>query len=137
MQTQYRIRNQIFYHILISICYRIRIQIFYRIQIGFRARIWNLYRIRTQICYRKWILYAVLRIRIRWIRKVLASWIRIRKYIRIRGSTDPGKINQKLQKNVTLKTQIWTIEKWSIIKTSWFLNGSLSFSIKITKKIRQ
>ena len=34
----------------------------------------------------------------------------------------------------TLKTQIWTNEKREIIKISWFLNGSLSFSIKKRKK---
>ena len=43
----------------------------------------------------------VLRIRIRWIRKILASWIRIRirKNMRIHGSGAKGQnINQKLQK---------------------------------------
>ena len=50
--------------------------------------------------------YSVLRIRIRWIRKVLASWIRIRKNIWIPGSGSKElTINQKL-KNFILKTQI-------------------------------
>ena len=45
----------------------------------------------------------VLRIRIRMIRKVLASWIRIRKNIRIHGE----KYQPQLQKKkITLKTQI-------------------------------
>ena len=76
-------------------------------------------------------LKAVLRIRIR---KILASWIRIR----IRKNMRIQNINLKLQqKNVTLKTQIWTIEKREIIKISWFLNCLSSFSIKISKKMRQ
>ena len=59
-------------------------------------------------------LNAVLRIRIRWIRKILGSWIRIRKNMRIHGSKEQN-INQKLQKkNVTHKTKIWTIEKRGI-----------------------
>ena len=42
---------------------------------------------------------AVLKIRIRWIRKILASCIRIRKNMRIYGSRSKGQnINQKLQK---------------------------------------
>ena len=43
-----------------------------------------------------------IRIRIRWIRKILASWIRIH------GSGSKGRnINQKLKKkNFTLKTQV-------------------------------
>ena len=56
-------------------------------------------------------IYLVLRIRIRicWIRKILASWIRIRKNMRIHGSGSKGhNINQKLQqkKNFTLKSQV-------------------------------
>ena len=42
----------------------------------------------------------VLRIRIRWIRKILASWIRIRKNMRIR--IQGAKYYQKLQKKVLL-----------------------------------
>ena len=59
--------------------------------------------------------FSVLNIRIR---KILASWIRIRK---TGGSTDPdprGKISTKTggKKNYTLKTQIFE-ERW-IVKTS-------------------
>ena len=48
---------------------------------------------------------AVLRIRIRWIRKILASWIRIRKNMRIYGSGSKWQnINQKLQQQkITIK----------------------------------
>ena len=47
---------------------------------------------------------AVLRIRIRWIRKILASWIRLRKNVRIHGFGSKGQnINQK---KFTLETQI-------------------------------
>ena len=54
---------------------------------------------------------AVLRIpiRIRWIRKILASWIRIRENMRIYGSgLNWQNINQKLhqQQNFTLKAQV-------------------------------
>ena len=84
-------------------------------------------------------LSTVLRIRIliRWIRKILASWIRIPKNMRIHESGSKGQnINQKLQENnFTLKTQIWTIEKRDIRKISWFLNGSSSFGIKIRQQI--
>ena len=42
---------------------------------------------------------SVLRIRICWFRKILASWIRIRKNMQIHGSGFNGEnINQKLQK---------------------------------------
>ena len=53
-----------------------------------------------------------------WKFKILASWIRICKNMRIHGSESKGQnINKKLQKkNVTPKTQIWTIEKREIIK---------------------
>ena len=45
------------------------------------------------------VLQPVLRIRIRWIRKILASWIRIRKNMRIHGSGSTRQnINQKLNK---------------------------------------
>ena len=61
----------------------------------------------------------MLRIRIR---KILASWIRIRKNMRIHGSGSKGQnINQKLQqKKNYYQTQIWTIDKREIIKISWF-----------------
>ena len=39
--------------------------------------------------------------------------------IRIRGA----KYQQKTAKKITLKPQIWAIEKREIIKISWFLNG--------------
>ena len=46
---------------------------------------------------------SVLRIRIRWILKILASWIRIRKNVRIHGSGSlMQNINQKLQKKTFL-----------------------------------
>ena len=48
----------------------------------------------------------MLRIRISWIRNILASWIRIRKNMRIQGIK-----YQPKEKKFTLKTQIWTIEK--------------------------
>jgi len=49
---------------------------------------------------------AVLRFRkrIRWIRKILASWIRIRKNMRIHGQG--AKYRSKTAKKFTLKTQI-------------------------------
>jgi len=75
--------------------------------------------------------WAMLRIRIRWICKILASWIRIRKKCRSTGQN----INKKLPNTkFTLKPQIWTFEKRQIIKMSWFLNGSSSLSIKISEK---
>ena len=40
-------------------------------------------------------------LRIRWIRKILASWIRIRKNMRIHGSGSKGVINQKLPQKKT------------------------------------
>ena len=39
--------------------------------------------------------------------------------------------------NITLKPQIWTIKKREIIKISGFLNGSSSFSIKISEKYKK
>ena len=57
---------------------------------------------------------------------------------KIGGSTDPdpkGKISTKnCKKKFTLKPQIWTLKKREIIKISWFLNSSSSFSIKISEK---
>ena len=48
-------------------------------------------------------LKPLLRTRIRWIRKILASWIRIRKNMRIHGSGSKGQnINQKLKKKILL-----------------------------------
>ena len=47
---------------------------------------------------------------------------------------DPDPMGVKYQpktakkKMFTLKTQIWTIEKWQIIKTFWFLNALESFA---------
>ena len=60
----------------------------------------------------KFIFKSGLRIRIRWIRKILSSWIWNRKVMQIYGFRFKGKnINQKLKKtkNITLKTQIRTI----------------------------
>jgi len=48
------------------------------------------------------VLRAVLRIRIRWIRKILASWIRIHKNMRIRGSGSKGKNQPKTEKETFL-----------------------------------
>ena len=46
---------------------------------------------------------SVLRIRIRWILKILASWIGIRKNMRIHASGSKGQnINQKLQQKILL-----------------------------------
>ena len=78
---------------------------------------------------------TVLRIRIRWIPKIWSSRIRIRKIMRIHRSRSQGQnINQKCKKKITLKAKIWTIKKRGIIKISWFLNGSSSFSLKISEK---
>ena len=56
---------------------------------------------------------AVLKIRIHWIRKILASWIRLRKNIRIHGSRSKGQnINQKLQK----KTCLLSKPKYELLK---------------------
>ena len=53
-----------------------------------------------------------IRIRIRWIRKILASWIRIWKKADLRIGSKGQNINRKLQNKVlTFKTQIWTIKK--------------------------
>ena len=72
---------------------------------------------------------------IRWIRKILASWIRISKNI---GTTDPdpkGKISTKnCQKKFTLKTQIWTIEKRDF-KNFLISECLIKFCIKIWQKI--
>ena len=80
----------------------------------------------------------MLRIRIRWIRKILASWIRIRKNMRIHESGSKGQnINQKLPKKNLLSKPKSELFKKKIIKMSWFLNGSSSFSIKKAEKKRQ
>ena len=50
--------------------------------------------------------------------------------IRIQGAKYQPKTERK---KITLKTQIWNIKKREIIKISWFLNGSSSFSIKISE----
>ena len=68
--------------------------------------------------------FPVLRIqiRIRWIRKILASliWIQICKNMRIHGSGSKGKnINQKLRK----KKNFWTIERRdfkNFLISEWF-----------------
>ena len=71
---------------------------------------------------------AELRIRIR-IRKILLPGFGSR-------SGSNSEINQKLQKKtcVLSKTNIWVVEK-EILQIFWSLNGSSSFSIKISKKI--
>ena len=84
------------------------------------------------VCAKKKFRRKFLRIRIRLIRNILASWIRIRKNMRIQGAKYQPKTAKN--KNFTLKTQVWTIEKREIIKISWFLNGSSSLSIKICEK---
>ena len=72
--------------------------------------------------------FSVLRIRIRWIRKIWASWIRIQwaKY-------------QLKNEEKKFYTQNPNLNYWKreIIKISWFQNGSSGFSIKISEKIRQ
>ena len=74
---------------------------------------------------------SVLRIRIRWIRKILASWIQIFKNIRIHGFR--SNIEQKLKKIVSSQNQNVNFWKKRDFKISWFLNGSSSFSIKISE----
>ena len=72
-------------------------------------------------------LETVLRIRIRWIRKILASWIRIRKNMRIQGSGSKGQnINQKLQKkNLLSKPKSELLKKKKDYKnyliSEWFI----------------
>ena len=78
---------------------------------------------------------AVLRIRIRWISNIFASWIRIRKNMRIHGSESKGQNYKKTaKKSFALKTI--TVKK-EIIK--YFLIyirfiKSSSFNIKISEK---
>ena len=70
------------------------------------------------------------RIQILWIRKILASCIRMRKNMWISGSKAQN-IYKKLQKkkiySPTPNLNYW---KREITNISWFLYGSLSFSIK-------
>ena len=57
----------------------------------------------------------------------------------IPGSTDSdprGKVSTKNCKKNVLKTQICAIDKRFIVKISWFLNGSSSFSMEISEKIK-
>ena len=61
-----------------------------------------------------------------WIRRILVSWIRIRK---IFGSTDPDPRGKISTKNPNLN--FW---KKKIIKISSILNGLSSFRIKISEK---
>ena len=72
----------------------------------------------------------VLRIRIRWIRKILLPGSGSAK---IGGSTYP---DPKTEKKIVFspKPQILTFQKREIIKISSFLNGSSSFRIKISEK---
>ena len=76
---------------------------------------------------------TVFRIRIRWIPKILACWIRIQ-IRKICGSTDPdprGKISTKIcKKSFLLPNTKSELLKREIIKVSSFLNGSSSFSTK-------
>ena len=71
---------------------------------------------------------SMLRIRIRWIRKILASWIRIR----IQG----GLISTKNSKKNLFYSKTPNLNFWKrkIIKISSFLNGSSSFSKKNKRK---
>ena len=65
-----------------------------------------------------------------WIRKILASKIRIKKC----GSKGQD-INQELQKNVLLSNlKSEQLKKKIDIKTFWFQNGWLSFIIKISER---
>ena len=61
--------------------------------------------------------FSVLRIRVRWIRKILASWIRIQ------GVKYQSKTAKK-KKFFTLKIQIWTVEKKrdykNVLISEWF-----------------
>jgi len=66
-----------------------------------------------------------IRIRIRWIRKIFASWIRLLKNMRIHGFRSKRQnINPKKKLLSNVKTQIWTVETKRDYKNSWFLNGS-------------
>ena len=71
----------------------------------------------------------------RGIRKILASWNRIRKNRRIHGSGSKGEnIYKKLQKKIYSQTPNLNFKKKRDNKISWFLNSSSSFSIKISEK---
>jgi len=50
--------------------------------------------------------FLVLRIRIRWIRKILASWIRIRKNMRIQGAKYQPKTAKKTFLLLKLKSEL-------------------------------
>ena len=87
-------------------------------------------------------MYAVLRIRIRWIRNILApSWIRVQihKNMQIHGFGSKGQNNnQKLKKkNVYSQTPNLNYCKKRDYKNFMIFEWSSSFSIKISEKIRQ
>ena len=66
------------------------------------------------------IFWVVLRIRIRWIRKILGSWIRIRKNMQIQGQN----INQKLNKNILLskpKSELMKKERFKKFPDFWIV----------------
>ena len=89
-------------------------------------QLWNTFLVET----------VVLRIQIRWIRNILASWIRIqvqiRKNMRIHGSESKVQnSNQKLEQNPNLLKKKRDYQKFRS------LNVSYSFSIKITEKKKE
>ena len=66
---------------------------------------------------------AVLRIRIRWIRKILASWIRLRKNVRIHGFGSKGQnINQKKIYSRNPNLSCWNKERLEkFLISEWFI----------------
>ena len=60
-------------------------------------------------------------LRIRWIRKILASWIRIRKNMRIHGSGSKGVINQKLPQKKLFYSQKPNLNFWNKRDYKYFL----------------
>ena len=76
-----------------------------------------------------------IRIQIRWIRKILASWIRIRKNMRIHKSGSKGQnIKQKLQKTKQIYYDIQIQNNWKKeirirMKIKWLLRSTDSIII--------
>ena len=73
----------------------------------------------------------VVGIRIRWISNIYASWIRIRKNMRINGSS--GKVINQKQKKI-LKNPNLKVKKKLCYQNVLILNGLSNFSIKKRKK---
>ena len=73
---------------------------------------------------------------VRWIQKILASWVHKNMRIRIQGVKYQPKTEKKTF-FLLLKPKSELLKKREIIKISSFLNGSSSFRIKISEKIKQ